>query len=272
MLGKRIIPCLDVRDGRVVKGQRFKDHVDVGDIEELALRYVEQGADELVFYDIAASADNRTVDTEWIKRLSRIINIPFCVAGGIHSIEIAEKILNAGADKLSINSPALHRPSLIDELALTFGRQCIVIGIDSLFETDDWYVWAQTGRTETMRTSHRLTRDWIAEVQDRGAGEVVLNCMDQDGVRRGYDLEQMKTFRALCKVPLIASGGAGSPADFVDVFREAKVDGALAAGVFHRRELTVAQVKTELMWAGIPVRPPEFDVKGKDENEYKIKF
>lgn len=256
MLGKRIIPCLDVRDGIVVKGQRFKDHVDVGGIEELALRYVEQGADELVFYDIAASADNRTVDTEWIKRLSRLINIPFCVAGGIHSIEVAEKILNAGADKLSINSPALHRPSLIDELALTFGSQCIVIGIDSQFNADDWYVWAKTGRVETMRSSLRLTREWITEVQDRGAGEVVLNCMDQDGTRDGYDLRQMKAFRSLCHVPLIASGGAGCTADFVNAFREAKVDGTLAAGVFHRRELTVAQVKTELMEAGIPVRPP----------------
>ena len=255
MLSRRIIPCLDVREGRVVKGVRFRDHIDMGDITELALRYRDEGADELVFYDISASPEGRSVDRGWIERVARLIDIPFCVAGGIRDVETAREILHAGADKISINTPALENPSLIGELADAFGQQCVVVGIDSIREADgQWRVRSYTGDPTRTRAEARLTLDWVREVQQRGAGEIVLNCMDSDGVRKGYDIAQLQQARALCAVPLIASGGAGTPQHFADVFEQADVDGALAASVFHSGAIAIAELKRFLREQKIEVR------------------
>lgn len=255
MLSRRIIPCLDVREGRVVKGVRFRDHVDMGDITELALRYRDEGADELVFYDISASPEGRSVDRGWIERVARLIDIPFCVAGGIRDVETARGILHAGADKISINTPALERPALIGELAEAFGEQCVVVGIDSIREPDgQWRVRSYTGDPAKTRDEARLTLDWLSEAQQRGAGEIVLNCMDSDGVRNGYDIAQLRQARALCKVPLVASGGAGTPQHFADVFEQADVDGALAASVFHSGAIAIAELKRFLRGQQIEVR------------------
>lgn len=248
MLARRIIPCLDVRDSKVVKGVQFRNHEIIGDIVPLAQQYAQAGADELVFYDITASSDARVVDKSWVERIAQVIDIPFCVAGGIKSVEDAGKILAMGADKISINSPALANPELITELHDAFGQQCIVIGIDSHFNelTGKYEVYQFTGdETRTQQTSWE-TADWVNEVQRRGAGEIVLNCMNQDGVRQGYDLKQLSAIRNICEVPLIASGGAGKIHHFADVFKEADVDGALAASVFHKGIIEIAELKTYL--------------------------
>ena len=255
MLSRRIIPCLDVRDGRVVKGVRFRDHVDMGDIVELALRYRDAGADELVFYDIAASPEGRRVARDWVERVARLIDIPFCVAGGIRSVGDARAVLHAGADKISINTPALERPALVTELAEAFGVQCVVVGIDSVREADgEWRVRSHTGSPDAMRAPGRRTLDWIVEAQRLGAGEIVLNCMGSDGVRAGYDIAQLQAARAVCHVPLVASGGAGAPTHFAQVFREADVDGALAASVFHSGAIQIPELKQYLRGQGIEVR------------------
>jgi len=255
MLSRRIIPCLDVRDGRVVKGTRFRDHVDMGSIEALTLRYRDQGADELVLYDISASPQGRSVDRAWVERVARLIDIPFCVAGGIRSVADARAVLHAGADKVSINTPALERPELIDELAEAFGVQCVVVGIDSLKDADgQWRVRSHTGDPDQTRALPRRTLDWIVEAQRRGAGEIVLNCMGSDGVRQGYDLEQLIAARAVCQVPLVASGGAGSIEDFIAVFQQADLDGALAASVFHSGVVPIPELKKALAAAGVEVR------------------
>jgi cyclase len=255
VLTRRIIPCLDVRDGQVVKGVRFRDHVVMGGIEELALRYRDEGADELVFYDITASPEGRSADVAWVERLARHLDIPFCVAGGIRSVEAARRILNAGADKISINSPALETPDLIDALAWEFGVQCVVVGIDSELVGDDWRVRQYTGDPAKTRDAARCTLDWVEEAVKRGAGEIVLNCMNADGTRAGYDIPQLRSVRQVCSVPLIASGGAGSVADFERAFREADVDGALAASVFHSGTLPIPELKRQLRAAGIAIRP-----------------
>ena len=255
MLSRRIIPCLDVRDGRVVKGVRFRDHIDMGDIAELAMRYRDDGADELVFYDISASPQERSVSRDWVERVARLLDIPFCVAGGIRDVETARGILDAGADKVSINTPALERPALIDELAGAFGQQCVVVGIDSIREADgQWRVRSHTGDPDKTRAQARLTLDWLREAQQRGAGEIVLNCMDSDGVRAGYDIEQLRQARVICTVPLIASGGAGTMQHFADVFAQADVDGALAASVFHSGAIAIAGLKQFLREQQIEVR------------------
>jgi cyclase len=254
MLSKRIIPCLDVRDGKVVKGTRFRDHEVVGDVLDLARRYREQGADELVFYDIAASAEKRAIDPRWVASVAEILDIPFCVAGGIRSRDQARAALNAGADKVSINSPALERPELIAELASEFGRQCVVVGIDSRREADGRFgVYAYTGKVETTAAARRDTLDWAREAQERGAGEIVLNCMDADGTGAGYDIEQIALVRARLSIPLVASGGARVPRDFIAAFG-AGADAALAAGAFHRQELTIPDLKRALLEAAVPVR------------------
>lgn len=255
MLSRRIIPCLDVRDGKVVKGVRFRDHVVMGEIVDLALRYRDEGADELVFYDITASPEGRSVDRGWVEKVARAIDIPFCVAGGIRSVNEARAVLHAGADKISVNSPALERPGLIDELAAAFGVQCVVVGIDSLRDADgEWRVRQYTGDpAKTQALPHR-TLDWVIEVQQRGAGEIVLNCMGSDGVRQGYDLEQLLMARTICRVPLIASGGAGAPEHFRDAFIEADVDGALAASVFHSGAIAIPELKHYLHRQGVAVR------------------
>jgi cyclase len=238
----------------VVKGVRFRDHRVVGDILELATRYCEEGADELVFYDITASPDARTVDRSWVSGVASVLDIPFCVAGGIRSVADAEDVLNKGADKISINSPALANPGLISELAARFGSQCVVIGVDSRQEDGDWFVYQYTGDPEKTQAAHRRTLDWITEVQERGAGEIVLNCMNQDGVRRGYDCDQLSAVRALCDVPLIASGGAGAVEHFLRVFEDASVDGALAASVFHSAEIPIPDLKQYLARNQLDIR------------------
>lgn len=255
MLSRRIIPCLDVRDGNVVKGVRFRDHVVMGSIVALALRYRDEGADELVFYDITASPENRTVDRAWVERVAREIDIPFCVAGGIRSVADARTVLHAGADKVSINSPALERPALITELADAFGVQCVVVGVDSLRDDDgEWRVRQYTGDPARMRVMSRRTLDWIEEVQNRGAGEIVLNCMDSDGVREGYDIAQLQAVRSRCRVPLVASGGAGAREHFRDAFTLADADGALAASVFHSGAMEISRLKQWLHGQGVVVR------------------
>ena len=256
MLTRRIIPCLDVRDGKVVKGVRFRDHVIVGDIVDLALRYRDEGADELVFYDITASPEGRSVDRDWVERVARAIDIPFCVAGGIRNVDSARAILHAGADKISVNSPALERPELVDELAAAFGVQCVVVGIDSLLESDgEWRVRQYTGDPDKMQALPRRTLDWVVEVQRRGAGEIVLNCMDTDGVRRGFDLVQLCAVRAICGVPLVASGGAGALEHFRSAFIEADVDAALAASVFHSGAIPIPELKSYLAANSVEIRP-----------------
>jgi len=254
VLSRRIIPCLDVRSGVVVKGVQFKDHQVMGGILELAKRYRDEAADELVFYDITASSQQRTVSKDWVRDTAKLLDIPFCVAGGIRTVEEARKILNMGADKISINSPALERPELITELAKPFGSQCVVVGVDSHREDGDYYVYQYTGSEKTMRSTKRRTIEWVVEAQERGAGEIVLNCMDRDGVGDGYDIEQLQAIRSKITIPLIASGGAGAAGHFVEVFEKASVDGALAAGIFHRGEISIPNLKKILKEAKIEVR------------------
>jgi len=256
MLAKRIIPCLDVKDGKVVKGVKFRNHEIIGDIVPLAEQYAKAGADELVFYDITASADGRVVDKSWVTRIAQVIDIPFCVAGGIKTEEDAKQILKMGADKISINSPALIDPSLISRLADQFGQQCVVVGIDSFFneETGEYQVYQFTGDESRTQKTSWTTFEWIEKVQTLGAGEIVLNCMNQDGVRKGYDIEQLKQARAVCNVPLIASGGAGEMVHFSDVFQQADVDGALAASVFHKGIIPISDLKEMLKQNKVEIR------------------
>jgi cyclase len=256
VLTHRIVACLDVRAGRVVKGLRFRDHVDVGGIEELAARYADEGADELVFYDIGASPEGRGVDLAWVARVSSLLDIPFCVAGGIASVEQARRVLGEGADKVSVNSPALRRPELVSELAEAFGSQCVVVGIDSARDADGaWRVRRDGGDPQRMHALPLETLEWIGRAQDLGAGEIVLNCIGSDGVRAGYDLAQLRAARERCSVPLVASGGAGSTEHFAEGFAQADVDAALAASVFHSGQLAIPALKQELRARGLAMRP-----------------
>ncbi|MBT8135520.1 MAG: imidazole glycerol phosphate synthase subunit HisF [Gammaproteobacteria bacterium] len=254
MVARRIIPCLDVRGDRVVKGVRFRSHRDVGGIVELAARYRDEGADELVFYDITASPEGRAVDAGWVSSAAACLDIPFCVAGGIRSVADAERTLAAGADKISVNSPALENPGIIDALALRFGTQCVVAGIDSRWDDGDWFVYQYTGSAASTQPARRRTLEWVQEVQERGAGEIVLNCMSHDGTRDGYDLEQLIAVRAVCNVPLVASGGAGNAGHVRDVFADTAVDAALAASIFHNETVSIPALKAQLHDAGIEVR------------------
>lgn len=254
MPSKRIIACLDVKQGRVVKGVRFEGHEDAGDPVELALRYRDEGADEIVIYDIAASAEGRTVDYAWLAQVARRLDVPLCVAGGIRSVEQAVACLEHGADKISINSPALERPDFITELAEIAGSQCVVVAVDSRAIDGVWTTYQYTGDATTIRRTPRKTLDWIVEAQARGAGEIVLNCMDRDGTRDGYDVEQLAAARGLLSVPIIASGGAGSARHFAEVFAGADVSGALAASIFHFRRVGIDEVKAAVAAAGFEVR------------------
>jgi len=227
----------------------------VGDILDLAARYRDEGADELVFYDITASPQGRSVDRSWIARVGRVLDIPFCVAGGIRTVADAEAVLAAGAEKISVNSPALENPALIDALARRFGSQCVVLGVDSRRTGDDWHVYQYTGDPDRTLEAGRRTLDWVREAQSRGAGEIVLNCMNVDGVRQGYDVAQLAAVRAATTLPLIASGGAGAPEHFAEVFSEARVDGALAASVFHTGAIAIGDLKAYLRARDIEVRP-----------------
>ena len=222
---------------------------------ELAARYRDEGADELVFYDITASPEGRSVDREWVRRVARVLDIPFCVAGGIRSVPDAEEILNAGAEKVSVNSPALADPGLIDALSARFVSQCVVVVIDSQLTEQGYRAYQFTGDPSRTRESGREVLSWVREVQDRGAGEIVLNCMGSDGVRRGYDVEQLRTVRDICQVPLVASGGAGAVEHFASVFKDAGVDAALAASVFHTGAIAIPDLKRQLRRAGIEIRP-----------------
>lgn len=254
MLTKRIIPCLDVKNGQVVKGVQFKNHQIIGDIVKLAQFYSQSGADELVFYDITASSDKRKVSEQWITDVARHINIPFCVAGGIRTIEDAKRILYAGADKISINSPALERPDLINEMVDYFGQQCIVVGIDSLMSQEQYIICQYTGSEHKTVQTARSSVEWAQEIQQRGAGEIVVNCMNQDGVKNGYDIEHLTSIRAATHIPIIASGGAGQMSHFSDVFEQADVDGALAASVFHKRLIHIPDLKAYLAEQNISIR------------------
>jgi imidazole glycerol-phosphate synthase subunit HisF len=233
---------------------QFRDHQVVGEILDLARRYRDEGADELVFYDITASPEGRSVDRAWIGRVAEVLDIPFCVAGGIRSVADAEAVLNGGAEKISINSPALADPALIDRLAARFGSQCVVVGIDSQTTPDGFRVYQFTGDPDRSRDSGRDTLDWVREVQARGAGEIVLNCMANDGVRRGYDLSQLLAVRAHCNVPLVASGGAGAPEHFAALFERRAADAALAASVFHSGQIAIPDLKRYLKSRHIEVR------------------
>jgi cyclase len=233
---------------------RFRDHQIVGDILECAGRYRDAGADELVFYDITASPEGRRVDREWVRQVARLLDIPFCVAGGIASVADAEQVLNAGAEKVSVNSPALVDPQVIDALSARFGSQCIVVGIDTRLTALGYRVFQFTGDAQRTRDTGRDTLAWVREVQERGAGEIVLNCMGSDGMQGGYDIEQLSAVRGCCDVPLVASGGAGSVEHFRQVFVGAGVDAALAASVFHSGHIAVGELKRALSQAGIQVR------------------
>ena len=254
MITKRIIPCLDVKGNKVVKGIRFKNHQIVGSIVDLAKKYSNNGADELVFYDISASTKDTIVNKDWVSKIADVVNIPFCVAGGIKSLDDAKTILNLGADKISINTPALDNPQLIKSLSNEFGSQCIVIGMDIKLIEGQGYLFAKTGSEKTAYATNIKAIDWLAQVQDLGAGEVVINAMGQDGVKDGYDIELLKSLEERCFVPMIASGGAGGPRHFIDVFKETNVDGALAASIFHKNEFTVLEIKEALINANINIR------------------
>ena len=233
---------------------QFKNHEIVGDIIQLAEQYSNEGADELVFYDITASPQNRTVDRSWVNLVAEKINIPFCVAGGIRSINDAEEVLNYGADKISINTPAIQDPKLINKLAERFGTQCIVIGIDSYEDNGEYKVFSNTGDPSKTKETGKIVNDWLREIQERGAGEVVLNCMNQDGVRKGYDINQLNIMRSILQIPLIASGGAGDMEHFVEVFNTSNVSGALAASVSHKGVMKINDLKSHLRKNDIEVR------------------
>ena len=254
MITKRIIPCLDVKGNKVVKGIRFKNHQIVGSIVDLAKKYSNDGADELVFYDISASTKDTIVNKDWVSKIADVVNIPFCVAGGIKSLDDAKTILNLGADKISINTPALDNPQLIKSLSNEFGSQCIVIGMDIKLMDGQGFLFAKTGSEKTAYATNIKAIDWLTQVQDLGAGEVVINAMGQDGVKDGYDIELLKSLEERCFVPMIASGGAGGPRHFIDVFKETNVDGALAASIFHKNEFTVLEIKEALINANINIR------------------
>ena len=254
MLTKRIIPCLDVKNGLVVKGVQFKDHEIVGSILDLAQKYSNEGADELVFYDIGASTCDGIVSKQWVNLIAEVINIPFCVAGGIKTINDAREILNSGADKISINSPAIQKPGLIRELADEFGSQCVVVGIDSKTVGDKYIVFSHTGDEKTITNTELETKNWIDTIQELGAGEIVLNCMNQDGVRCGYDISQLNTMLRNCDVPLIASGGAGTKNHFKDVLYKTESSGALAASVFHKNIINICELKDFLQKESIYIR------------------
>ena len=254
MITKRIIPCLDVKEDKVVKGVKFKNHKIVGSILDLAEKYSDDGADELVFYDISASTKGAIVNRDWVSRIAEVINIPFCVAGGIKTLDDAKEILNLGADKISINTPALDNPKLIKQLSDEFGSQCVVIGMDIKIIDNEAYLFAKTGSEKTVYSTDILATDWMVKVQELGAGEVVINAMGQDGVQQGYDIGLLQKLEKFCSIPMIASGGAGGPQDFINVFQKTNVDGALAASIFHRNEFSIGEIKAVLKTNKINIR------------------
>ncbi|GAA4174258.1 MULTISPECIES: imidazole glycerol phosphate synthase subunit HisF [Sphingobacterium] len=250
MLAKRIIPCLDVKDGRTVKGVNFVDLRDAGDPVELAYEYSQQGADELVFLDIAATHEGRKTTIDLVKAVARQVNIPFTIGGGINEIKDADILLNAGADKISINSAAVRNPELINQMAAAFGAQFVVVAVDTRSIEGQDFVHLSGGRIKTEIN----TLDWILEAQERGAGEILLTSMDHDGTKNGFDNGFLKAVNDRIHIPLIASGGAGNQQHFVDVFQQANVDAALAASVFHYGEILIPDLKQTLRHNDIVVR------------------
>lgn len=250
MLKKRIIPCLDIRDGRTVKGINFVDIRDAGDPVELAKRYVQEGADELVFLDITATHENRKTLSVLVERISREINIPFTVGGGINSLEDVSVIIKAGADKVSINSSAVKQPELITEIAEQFGSQCVVVAIDTNFINNEWVVYVHGGRIPT----ELKTMGWVKQVEELGAGEILLTSMVNDGMKTGFALDITNAVSRAVNIPVIASGGAGTKEHFKDVFLQTKASAALAASIFHFGEIPIPDLKNYLQTEKIPVR------------------
>ncbi|MEM6724578.1 MAG: imidazole glycerol phosphate synthase subunit HisF [Bacteroidota bacterium] len=250
MLTKRIIPCLDIKDGRTVKGINFVNLRDAGDPVELAARYAEEGADELVFLDITATVEKRKTLVNLVKSVARELNIPFTVGGGIGTVEDVGALLNAGADKISVNSAAVRNPDLLDQLAKEFGSQCVVLGLDADFLDGQWTVVTHGGR----RPTEREALAWAQEAESRGAGEILLTSMQGDGTKQGYSLDLTRMLSTNLNVPVIASGGAGAMDHFVEVFEEGAADAALAASIFHFREIGIQELKQYLQAKNIPMR------------------
>ena len=250
MLKKRIIPCLDVKDGRTVKGVNFVDIRDAGDAVELAQRYVDEGADELVFLDITATIEKRKTLTRLVEKIARKINIPFTVGGGINSLKNAKAIISAGADKVSINSAAVKHPELITEIAEQFGSQCVVLAIDAKYENNEWKVYINSGKTPTPL----LALNWAKEGEQRGAGEILLTSMNHDGTKKGFAIDITRQVSEAVNIPVIASGGAGTMEHFAEVFLQTKASAALAAGIFHYGEISIPELKAYLQTQHIEVR------------------
>lgn len=250
MIAKRIVPCLDVRDGRVVKGVNFAGLQDVNDPVTLARFYNEQGADELVFYDITASAEERGLFTDILKGVASEVFIPLTVGGGINEVSDFERVLNCGADKVSVNSGAIRRPQLIEEGAKRYGSQCVVLSVDIRRVGDQWHIFAKGGKEDTGLEA----LDWIRQGEQLGAGELVINSMDTDGVKQGFDLELLQAVSEITALPIVASGGAGKSEDFIELFQLPKIEAGLAASIFHYGEVKIPDLKKQLMAADIPVR------------------
>lgn len=252
MLAKRIIPCLDIRDGRTVKGINFESIRDAGDPVELGALYAREGADELVFLDITATNEKRKTLSELVNRISHHINIPFTVGGGIGSIEDVQVLLQNGADKISVNTAAFRRPKLVYELAREFGSQCVVLAIDTRQEEDgEWYVYLNGGKIRTETTC----LDWATQAVSLGAGEILLTSMNHDGTKKGFAIDITRKIAERLPVPVIASGGGGAMPHFTEVFKEAKADAALAASIFHFKEIAIPELKGYLQKEGIDIRP-----------------
>lgn len=250
MLKKRIIPCLDIKDGRTVKGVNFVELQDAGDPIELAKEYVKQGADELVFLDITATIHNRKTLVNLVEAIAKEINIPFTVGGGISQVEDVQALLKAGADKVSVNSSAVKRPELITELANRFGSQCIVVAVDTKLINGEWKVFTRGGRTET----NLKTLDWVKTIEENGGGEILLTSMNNDGTKSGFAMDITKLVADQVTIPVIASGGAGQMEHFKEVFQETRATGALAASIFHYGEIPIPKLKSYLNTENINIR------------------
>ncbi|MCH7771321.1 MAG: imidazole glycerol phosphate synthase subunit HisF [Bacteroidetes bacterium] len=250
MLKKRIIPCLDIKDGRTVKGVNFLDIRDAGDAIDLAKKYVRESADELVFLDITATEEKRKTLSALVEKIAKEINIPFTVGGGINSLEDVSAIIKAGADKVSINSSAVKRPGLISEMAEQYGSQCVVVAIDTKFENNEWMVYVNGGKTPTPLK----TLDWAKQVEKLGAGEILLTSMNNDGTKNGFAVDITNGISEAVNIPVIASGGAGTKAHFKEIFEQTKASGALAASIFHFGEISISELKDYLKTQNIPVR------------------
>ncbi len=250
MLKKRIIPCLDIKDGRTVKGINFVGLRDAGDPIELAKKYVRQGADELVFLDITATIENRSTLIELVKKIALEINIPFTVGGGINSVQDVSKLIKAGADKVSVNSSAVKNPKLISDIANEFGSQCLVVAIDTKYEDNEWKVFVHGGRTQTILK----TEEWAKEIEEYGAGEILLTSMNNDGTKAGFAIDITNRISEVVNIPVIASGGAGTKAHFKEVFEKTGATGALAASIFHYDEISIPELKSYLKSEKIEIR------------------